>query len=196
MHCPPGVQLQGAVNAHELSLLIRAADLPIRAHRTVHRPPSARAGDKNTPSRPPAFRPLATLTPNQYDLGREAVVAYDGDRPAGFAYCSPLGPATRWWSTMTTPLPEGYTDEDGTRTLALNEIAVRRDWRGTGLARRIHEELLSDRQEKRVMLLVNPAPSDGKVQKLSEQWGYEPVGTQQPFPDSPVMTAMTRSLRS
>ncbi|MFD5696538.1 GNAT family N-acetyltransferase [Streptomyces lasiicapitis] len=136
------------------------------------------------------------LTMHRSVPGWEAVIAYDGDQPAGFAYCTPLGPTTRWWSSMTTPLPEGYTDEDGARTLALNEIVVRRNWRGTGLAQRIHEELLKGRQEKRVTLLVNPAPSDGKVQKLYEQWGYEPIGTQQPFPDSPVMTAMTRPLHS
>ncbi|WP_405650606.1 hypothetical protein [Streptomyces sp. RK9] len=72
---------------------------------------------------------------------------------------------------MTTPLPEGYTDEDGARTLALNEIVVRRKWRGTGVADQLHEDRLKNRSEQRVTLLVNPRAGDGKVQALYERWG-------------------------
>jgi GNAT superfamily N-acetyltransferase len=124
--------------------------------------------------------------------GWEAVIAYDGGEPAGFAYATPLGPNTRWWTGMTTPLPDGYTMETGTRTLALNEIVVRRPWRGTGLAQRIHEELLAGRGEERVTLLVNPKAGDGKVQAVYERWGYEKIGDQQPFADSPVFASMMR----
>ena len=124
--------------------------------------------------------------------GWEAVIAYDGTEPAGFAYASPLGPSTRWWSSMTTSLPDGYTIETGTRTLAMNEIVVRRPWRGTGVAQRIHEQLLADRGEERVTLLVNPKAGDGKVQAVYERWGYEKIGEQQPFADSPVFAAMMR----
>ncbi|MFE3582267.1 N-acetyltransferase [Streptomyces vinaceus] len=127
--------------------------------------------------------------------GWEAVIAYDQGEPAGFAYGVPLGPTSRWWTAMITPLPDGYAEESGRRTFALNEIVVRKNWRGTGAARRIHDELLSGRGEERVTLLVNPLPSDGKVPVLYEGWGYETIGQQQPFSDSPVFTAMTRSLR-
>lgn len=95
---------------------------------------------------------------------------------------------------MTTPLPDGYTEENGTRTLALNEIVIRRTWRGTGLAHRIHEDLLTGRTEERATLLVNPKAGDGKVQAVYERWGYGRIGDQQPFPDSPVFAAMMRSL--
>lgn len=124
----------------------------------------------------------------------KAVVGYADGEPVGFAYCAPLGPHTRWWAAMTTPLPEGYTEEDGTRTLVLNEIVVRRAWRGRGVAGRLHEDLLKGRSEQRVALLVNPKAGDGKVQARYEQWGYEKVGEQQPFPDSPVFAAMVRAL--
>jgi GNAT superfamily N-acetyltransferase len=124
--------------------------------------------------------------------GWEAVIAYDGAEPAGFAYATPLGAGTRWWGAMTSPLPEGYTVETGKRTLALNEIVVRRAWRGTGLAHRIHEELLDGRDEERVTLLVNPRAGDGKVQAVYERWGYEKIGEQQPFADSPVFASMMR----
>lgn len=129
--------------------------------------------------------------------GWEAVVAYDGEEPVGFAYGTPLASTTRWWSAMTTPLPGDYTVETGTRTLALNEIVVRRPWRGTGAAHRIHEELLANRREARVTLLVNPKAGDGKVQSVYESWGYVKIGEQQPFPDSPVFASMVREpLRS
>ncbi|NGO45532.1 GNAT family N-acetyltransferase [Streptomyces ureilyticus] len=132
------------------------------------------------------------LTSHRTEPGWEAVIAYDGTEPAGFAYATPLGPDTRWWTSMTAPLPGGYTIETGKRTLALNEIVLRRPWRGTGLAHRIHEQLLAGRGEERVTLLANPMAGDGKVQAVYERWGYEKIGEQQPFPDSPVFASMMR----
>ncbi|MFD4143124.1 hypothetical protein [Streptomyces sp. NPDC058572] len=51
-------------------------------------------------------------------------------------------------------LPEGYMNEDGERTVALNEIVVRKPCRGSGVAWQLHEAWLSHRQEERVTLLV------------------------------------------
>lgn len=136
------------------------------------------------------------LTSHSGAPGWEAIIGFEAGEPVGFAYAVPLGPNTRWWSAMTSPLPEGYTDETGARTLALNEIVVRKAWRGTGVARRLHEELLAGRQEERVTLLVNPKAGDGKVQAVYEAWGYEQIGEQQPFPDSPRFAAMMRPLRA
>jgi hypothetical protein len=47
-------------------------------------------------------------------------------------------------------------------------------------------------EEERVTLLVNPKAGDGKVQAVYERWGYEKIGEQQPFADSPVFAAMMR----
>lgn len=124
--------------------------------------------------------------------GWEAVVAYDGSEAAGYAYASPLPERTGWWANMLHPLPESETREEGQRTLALFEIMVRAPWRGTGLAHRIHEELLKGRPEHRVTLLVDP--THAKVKALYESWGYRNVGDQQPFPDSPVYATMLRPL--
>jgi GNAT superfamily N-acetyltransferase len=135
------------------------------------------------------------LTSHSAAPGWEAVVGYDRGEPVGFAYGVPLGPNTLWWTVMTAPLPEEYTRETGSRTLALNEIVVRKAWRGTGTAHRLHEELLSGRNEERVTLLVNPKAGDGKLQAVYERWGYEKIGEQQPFPDSPVFASMMRTLR-
>jgi hypothetical protein len=126
------------------------------------------------------------------DPGWEAVIGYDGIEPVGYAYVNALTPDDRWWRRMTTTLPKGCTDIS---TLALKEIMLRVPWRGTGTARRIHDELLSDRAEEQVSLLVNPLAGEGKVKALYESWGYEAISTQQPSADGPVLTAMLRATR-
>ncbi|MFF7649451.1 N-acetyltransferase [Streptomyces sp. NPDC007983] len=126
--------------------------------------------------------------------GWEAVLGHVKGEAAGYAFGVPLAPTTRWWASMINPLPEDFTTETGTRTLALNEVLVRKPWRGTGIARRIHDELISGRAEERVVLLVNPQHGDGKLKAVYEGWGYGHVGTQQPFPDSPVYDVMVRPL--
>ncbi|MFE2036047.1 GNAT family N-acetyltransferase [Streptomyces scopuliridis] len=124
--------------------------------------------------------------------GWEAVIAYHGQEPVGYAYGNTLQPDDRWWRRMTTALPAGCTD---TPTLALKEIMLRKPWRGTGTALRIHDELLAHRSEEQVSLLVNPQAGNGKVKALYESWGYETISEQQPTPDGPVLTAMLRAIR-
>ncbi|MEW1549571.1 GNAT family N-acetyltransferase [Streptomyces tsukubensis] len=124
--------------------------------------------------------------------GWETVIGFDGAEPVGYAYINTLQHDDRWWQRMTTPLPSGCTD---LATVALKEIMLRVPWRGTGTARRIHDELLATRAEEYVSLLVNPLAGDGKVQALYEAWGYKAISTQQPSPDGPVLTAMLRAIR-
>ncbi|AXG80290.1 GNAT family N-acetyltransferase [Streptomyces paludis] len=126
--------------------------------------------------------------------GWTAALGQEDGETVGFCFGTPLGANTLWWSAMTTPLPDGYTRENGERTVALNEIVVRRQWRGRGVARQLHEEWLARRPEERVTLLVNPAAGHGAVQAVYEAWGYQKIGEQQPFHDSPVFTSMTRPL--
>lgn len=125
--------------------------------------------------------------------GWEAVVGYDAGQAIGYAYGSPLPEQSRWWAGMLNPLPDEETDETGSRrTFALFELMVRAPWRKTGSSHRIHEELMTGRPEERVTLLVEP--THPKVKALYEQWGYENVGDQQPFPDAPVYATMVRRL--
>jgi GNAT superfamily N-acetyltransferase len=125
--------------------------------------------------------------------GWEVVVGFDGAEPVGYAYVSTLlGPEDRWWQRMTRPLPEGCT---AASTVALREIMLRVPWRGKGIALRIHDEILTDRPEEQVTLLVNPLAGNGKVQALYKTWGYEEISSQQPSPDGPVLTAMLRATR-
>ncbi|MGW6456294.1 N-acetyltransferase family protein [Streptomyces sp. NPDC055078] len=127
--------------------------------------------------------------------GWTAVIGYEGGDPVGFCFGFPLGAATKWWSVMTEPLPAEYVREDGKRTVALNEIVVRKPWRGQGVAWQLHEAWLSNRTEERVTLLVNPAAGNGAVQAVYEAWGYRKIGEQKPFPDSPVFASMMRKVR-
>ncbi|PGH46941.1 GNAT family N-acetyltransferase [Streptomyces sp. Ru87] len=127
--------------------------------------------------------------------GWTAAVAHEDRDPVGFCFGVPLGPDTRWWKPMITPLPEEMTKEDGKRTVALNEIVVRRPWRGRGVAWQLHETWLAQRQEERVTLLVNPAAGDGAVQAVYEAWGYRKIGDQQPFPDSPIFASLVRPVK-
>ncbi|MCX2967364.1 MULTISPECIES: GNAT family N-acetyltransferase [Streptomyces] len=124
--------------------------------------------------------------------GWETVIGYDGDEPVGYAYVNTVEPDDRWWRRMTRPLPEGTTVR---ATVALKEIMLRVPWRGTGAARRIHDELLAHRPEEQVSLLVNAQNGDGKVKALYERWGYREVSAQQPSADGPVLTAMLRAIR-
>ncbi|WKX09481.1 GNAT family N-acetyltransferase [Streptomyces sp. NL15-2K] len=60
--------------------------------------------------------------------------------------------------------------------------------RGTGIARQIHDELLRDRTEERVTLLVDRVHP--KVRALYESWGYEWFGEVLPFPEVPLYDAL------
>jgi hypothetical protein len=61
--------------------------------------------------------------------------------------------------------------------VAVKEIRLRKSWRGQGIALLIHDELLRDRPEAQVSLLVNALNGDGKVKVLCESWGYQPIST-------------------
>ena len=93
---------------------------------------------------------------------------------------------------QSSPLPDGCAE---TPTVAVKEIMLRKSWRGQGIALRIHDELLRDRPEAQVSLLVNALNGDGKVKVLYESWGYQPISTQQPSVDGSVLTAMLRRTR-
>ncbi|MDQ1045888.1 GNAT family N-acetyltransferase [Streptomyces sp. V4I2] len=119
-------------------------------------------------------------------------VAYDQEQPVGYAYGAPLSPSTTWWAKVTPPLPDDFTAETGARTFALSELMVRTPWRGTGAARRIHDDLLASRKEQRATLLVHK--DHVKVRALYESWGYETVGEAVPFDGAPLLCAMVLSL--
>ncbi|KUN82244.1 GNAT family N-acetyltransferase [Streptomyces griseoruber] len=121
------------------------------------------------------------------------VLARDPEqRPVGYAYGAPLSPSTTWWTKVSPPLPASFVTETGTRTFALSELMIRMPWRGTGAARRIHDELLASRGEQRATLLVHK--DHVKVVALYETWGYTLVGEAVPFEGAPQLCAMVLPL--
>jgi GNAT superfamily N-acetyltransferase len=123
----------------------------------------------------------------------ETVVGYtDGGEPVGYAFGVPLAPGSRWWRGLDPePTEPGFTVETGDRTFGLNEIMVRRPWRGTGAAHRIHEELLAHRPEQRASLYVEH--SHPRVRSLYEHWGYDHVGSKTPaFEGAPLCDVLVR----
>jgi ribosomal protein S18 acetylase RimI-like enzyme len=125
--------------------------------------------------------------------GFELVVAYAGGSvPIGLAFGYALPETTRWWRGLVTPVPDGFTDEDGRRTFAVNEIMVRPEWQRRGVARTMNSELLSGRPERRATLLANP--DNAPAQAAYARWGWRKVARLRPFPDAPVYDALIIAL--
>ncbi|MEV3926464.1 MULTISPECIES: GNAT family N-acetyltransferase [Actinomycetes] len=128
--------------------------------------------------------------------GWSCTVGYDGDGQAvGYAYGAPLPKDARWWGGLLTEVPAYLIAETGTRTYALSELMVRKPWRKTGTARRIHDALLAARTEERATLLVDQ--THPKVHALYESWGWQTLGDLRPrIPDAPLFHAMLLPLPS
>ncbi|MFV5998893.1 GNAT family N-acetyltransferase [Streptomyces sp. NPDC056231] len=122
------------------------------------------------------------------------MLGYEDGDVVGFCFGTTLAPDTKWWGSMLTPLPAAWMAENGKRTVALNEIVVRKAWRGRSVAWQLHEVWLTHWAEERVTLLVNLLNGDDAVQAVYEAWGYRKLGDQQPFADSPVFSVMLRSV--
>lgn len=120
------------------------------------------------------------------------VVARWAKEAVGFAFGVQLEPRTRWWDGALTPLSTEFTTERPGRTFAILEIGVRRPYRGQGVARRMHAELVAGLTEERVTLLVLPdAPAP---RQAYHSWGYRPVGRIRLGPGGPVYDAMVKPL--
>jgi GNAT superfamily N-acetyltransferase len=113
--------------------------------------------------------------------------------PVGYVYGFARTAAYTWNGLLTTNLSPDQLVETDTRTFALCEVMVRAPWRGKGIARTLHDELMSRRIEERSNLLVEQ--EHPKVRALYEQWGYRWMGVMQPFPDSPRFDSMILPLR-
>ena len=129
--------------------------------------------------------------------GFACVLAVDssvGSFPVGQAFGFPLPAGSRWWEGLRTPVPEGFTHEDGRRTFAVNEIMVLPEYQRRGIAHRLHDELLRPRQEERATLLVRA--DNAAARRAYQRWGYGDVARVQPFEDSPVYHGLVLDLQS
>jgi len=120
------------------------------------------------------------------------VVAKHDDEPVGFAFGHQLGSRTRWWDGAREGIRAEVTVERPGRTFAMIELAVSRSHRCRGVGRELHAHVLAGLGEERVTLLVRPdVPA---AQCAYRAWGYQCVGSIQPFPDAPVYDAMIKQI--
>ena len=124
--------------------------------------------------------------------GFALVAAYSEDTAIGLAFGYALPTNARWWQGLTTPVPEGFTDETGDRTFALNELMVTPEWQGRGVAHALHDELLGSRNEERATLLARE--NNAAAQTAYARWGWQKVGKLRPYPDSPHFDALVLPL--
>lgn len=123
----------------------------------------------------------------------QAVLATDQGELTGYIYGFSLPSKTRWWEGMTTSAPEGLTEEDGSRTVAISELMVRLPWRGQGVARRLHDRFLAGRSEQRATLLVEQRNSDALA--IYERWGWAQVAELRPaWEHAPLFDVMLLDL--
>ncbi|MGW3411811.1 GNAT family N-acetyltransferase [Streptomyces sp. NPDC000888] len=120
--------------------------------------------------------------------GWSCVVGFDEGAPTGFAYGAPFSPEG-WWKSSQRP---ASVAPDLT-VFALSELMVMKRWRKTGVSAELYEALVLSRAEDVATLLVDV--THPKVQALYEDWGYEKVGEQKPFEDSPVFAIMVKRLK-
>ena len=123
--------------------------------------------------------------------GFRLVTARAGGDLIGYAFGYVLPVSARWWAGLLDTPPAGFTTETGSRTFALNELHVRADHRGSGVASKLHSKLLETGSHERATVLVRP---ENPALHQYEHWGYHPVGRLKPYPDSPEYLAMVLSL--
>jgi GNAT superfamily N-acetyltransferase len=122
---------------------------------------------------------------------RLALAAVDG-APVGFAFGHQLVPDTKWWQGATTRLPNDVSREYPGRTFAIIELAVDPRYRRRGIAKALHDAVLTEASEERVTLLVRPEAQPAHT--AYEHWGYIQVGRIRPWPDAPLYDAMVLNL--
>jgi GNAT superfamily N-acetyltransferase len=120
--------------------------------------------------------------------GWVCVIGFDEGEPVGYAYGAPFSPGG-WWRGSERPQSLGPRE----RAFALSELMVMPRWRKTGTSLKLHEALLSGRDEEAVTLFVDL--SHPKVVALYESWGYEKADESKPYDDSPTFAVMLRRLK-
>ena len=125
--------------------------------------------------------------------GFALAVAYDeGKLLTALAYGYPLGANTGWWNDTLEPVPAELTAEDGHRSFAIFELAVRQDWQRRGVGRAVHDRLIGDRPEQRVIL--NCRQDADAAQAFYRSLGYRRVTSVIPWPDAPVYDVLVLDL--
>ncbi|MET9445671.1 GNAT family N-acetyltransferase [Streptomyces cinerochromogenes] len=123
--------------------------------------------------------------------GMRLVLAHDGQVVVGFTYGYYLAPDTRWWHNLQdVTLPQEFIQEDGRRTFAILELAVRKPWRRKGVAAGLHTVLLNGLDAERITLTVRPEPEASAARFAYLSWGYRKLGISHPWEDAPLYECM------
>jgi ribosomal protein S18 acetylase RimI-like enzyme len=119
--------------------------------------------------------------------------ARHGSYLVGYACGMPLRSSTSWWKDLTTPLPAEVTAEPPGRTFALTQLLVRASWRRQGIARSLHDLILSGRSEERATLMVTPLATP--AQNAFRKWGWHKVARARGLPPgSPGLDVLITAL--
>jgi GNAT superfamily N-acetyltransferase len=131
------------------------------------------------------------LTGHSANPGWACVIGHVEGQPVGYAYGRP--DSEREWREMDTVIDDAvYEYGVAGDMFGLCEIMVRQPWRGAGVAKTIHDDLMRERPESRASLLVEQAHP--RVRATYERWGYRAVATSQPYPDAPAYDALVLEL--
>jgi hypothetical protein len=101
--------------------------------------------------------------------------------------------AVEWSEEAQAGWADGYTSEDGNRTVVIPEVLVKLPCRRMGVARSMHDEFLSGRKEQRAGLRVLPNNIPAKTAYL--KWGWNTIGMVRPVPEAPLFECMVKSLQ-
>jgi ribosomal protein S18 acetylase RimI-like enzyme len=109
-------------------------------------------------------------------MARTDAASETGDRSGrlafGYGYLLPAG--STWWRGIVEPLEDEFTTETGSRTFAVIDYGVLPQFRGRGIGRLIHDELLGGSGAERATLAVRPAAIE--TQAIYRNWGWRRVG--------------------
>jgi hypothetical protein len=116
--------------------------------------------------------------------GFRLATARIGDQYVGFGYGFPLPADTQWWSGLTKPVSGEFACEDGHRTFALIDYGVLPAWRGNGVGRAVHDEVLVGSGAERATLSVQPKAVE--TQAIYRHWGWRKVASKEMDPPVPA----------
>lgn len=124
---------------------------------------------------------------------RLAIAAADA-AVIGFSFGFLLPADTHWWTDELKPLPDEFTHENGQRTFAIIELAVRARFRRRGVGSRLHATLSDRLTAERITLAVRPEPEAAPARAAYVAWGYRKVGQAQPWYGAPIYDTMMLDL--
>jgi GNAT superfamily N-acetyltransferase len=139
-------------------------------YRVVYSEPPYREGDSDVARFAERYRRQSREPGLRLTLARDQ----DGEL-SGFAYGLPLQATLSWWDEVEgVGLPSAFTREDGRRTFAIFELAVRATARRQGLGRALHATLLDGIPAERVTLMLLPGAAPAT--RLYATLGYRANG--------------------